>query len=227
MSADILVLRPQPGADETAARAAALRLRAAIAPLFMVRPLEWTAPCGPFDAVMLTSANAARHAGGGLTPFLALPCYAVGAATAHAAEAVGFTHIHVGPADGAALVAQMVRDGIGAVLHPCGADHIALTDPEMRIADVPVYVADPVTSLPSEADAALADGAMALLHSPRAAAVFAALVGPRGADIRLVAISDAAARAAGTGWASVAVAPRPRDEALLELAAKLCQSDGA
>lgn len=227
MSADILVLRPQPGANETAARAAAIGLRAVVAPLFSIRPLAWTAPCGPFDAAMLTSANAARHAGGGLTPFLDLPCYAVGPATARAAEAIGFPSIHIGAADGAALVAQMARDGIHAALHPCGADHIALTDAHVRIADVPVYAADPATALPPEADGAFADGALVLLHSPRAASLFAALAGPRRSDIRIVAISDAAARAAGAGWASVAVASRPRDEALLELAAKLCQTGAA
>ena len=55
-------------------------------------------------------------------------------------------------------------------------------------------------------------GAAALLHSPRAAALFAALIDDARigrADIRLVAISPAAAAAAGPGWRSVAVAPAP------------------
>ncbi len=40
----LLVLRPQPGADETAARARALGLEPVVAPLFSVRPLHWTPP---------------------------------------------------------------------------------------------------------------------------------------------------------------------------------------
>ncbi len=81
----ILVLRPQPGADETAARARDLGLEPVVAPLFTVRPLAWTAPDpAAFDAVMLTSASAARQASEGLAPFKQLPCYAVGEATAAA-----------------------------------------------------------------------------------------------------------------------------------------------
>lgn len=227
MSGSVLVLRPQPGADETAARARIMGLAATVAPLFAIRPLRWTMPDEPVDAVMLTSANGARCGGDGLTPCLGRPCYAVGDATARAAREAGFADIRTGPADGAALLAQMLGDGIAAALHPCGADHIALSDPHVRIIDLPVYVAEPAGALSPSAAAALNHGALALLHSPRAAALFATLVGPERACIRLAAISEATARAAGDGWASVEVASRPRDEALLELAVKLCQSDRA
>ena len=79
MNGLVLILRPQPGADETAARARALGLDPVVAPLFTVRPLAWQAPNpADFDAVMLTSANAARFGGDALTPFLGLPCYCGG-----------------------------------------------------------------------------------------------------------------------------------------------------
>ena len=59
----MLILRPQPGADETAARARTLGLEPVVAPLFTIRPLAWEPPDpAEFDAVLLTSANAARHA---------------------------------------------------------------------------------------------------------------------------------------------------------------------
>ena len=45
------------------------------------------------------------------------------------------------------------------------------------------------------------------------------------ATVRLAAISPAAAEAAGEGWKSLSVADMPRDHALLELAASLCQTD--
>lgn len=216
----VLILRPQPGADETAARARALGLTPVVAPLFAVRPLAWTPPDpGDFDAVMLTSASAARQAAAGLTQFQGLPCYAVGEATAAAAAEAGFADIRVGPDDGAALLLMMAEDGARSVFHACGADHVALGHHAIAITRVPVYAADAVDRLPADTE-----GALALLHSPRAAALFARLAGDR-SQVAIAAISARTARAAGTGWKSVAVAPRPRDDALLELAAKLCQSE--
>ena len=226
MSADILILRPQPGADETAARACALDLRPAIAPLFTIRPLAWQAPPGRFDAVMLTSANAARH-GGGLAPYLPMPCYAVGAATADAARAAGFARIAVGASDGDALAARMAADGVRSVLWLSGADRTALAETAIRIVPVAVYAADPVARLPAEAQKALSGGAIVLLHSARAAARFAELAADKRAGTRIAALSGKVARAAGGGWAGIAVADRPRDDALLELAAKLCQTGPA
>lgn len=219
MSAKVLILRPQPGAGETAARARALGLEPVVAPLFAVRPLAWSAPDpAGFDAVLLTSAHAARHGGDGLTPFLGLPCYAVGERTAEAARAAGFADIRTGPSDGAALAAMAEAEGVGSAIHLGGRDHVALDRPAAT--QVAVYAADPVDRLPAEAEDALV-----LLHSPRAARLFARLAGGRRAAIRIAAISARAAEAAGDGWLSVAVAAAPRDEALLELAAKLCQTE--
>jgi uroporphyrinogen-III synthase len=220
----VVILRPQPGADETAARARALGLAAVIAPLFAVRPLAWTPPDpGNFDALMLTSASAARQAREGLASLTALPCYAVGEATAAAAKEAGFTDIRIGPDDGAALLPMMAEGGVRRVFHPCGADHLAFDHPALAIRRVAVYAADASDGLAADAAAALQAGAVALLHSPRAAGLFAALAGERG-RVSIAAISARTARAAGEGWRSVAISPEPRDQALLELAAKLCQT---
>jgi uroporphyrinogen-III synthase len=209
---DILILRPEPGASESAARADALGLRAAVAPLFTVTPVEWDPPePADFDALLLTSANAARHGGEGLRRYLHLPCYAVGEATAAAARAAGFTEVYVGPSDGAAALADIEGS---RVLHLCGRDHVAL-EREGLVRCV-VYASEPVAELPP------VDAHLALLHSPRAAAVFASLVEDK-SRIRIAAISAAAADAAGEGWLSKHIAEAPRDAALLELAAKLCK----
>jgi uroporphyrinogen-III synthase len=214
----ILILRPQPGAGETAARARALGLEPLVTPLFSVRPLAWTPPDpAPFDAVMLTSASAARQAADGLAPFKTMPCYAVGEATAAAAGEAGFTDIRVGPDDGKALLLLMAEDGVRRAFHACGADHLALGHPGVAITRVPVYAAEAAARLPVPAEDMLA-----LLHSPRAASLFATLAGDK-SRIRIAAISARTARAAGEGWQSVSVASRPRDQALLELAAELCQ----
>lgn len=218
----LLILRPEPGASETAARARALGLEPVVSPLFEVRPLAWTAPDPDrFDAVMVTSANALRHCGPGLDRFRRLPCWAVGERSAEAARDAGFGEVHAGPGDGAALAAEMARAGVRRAFHPCGRDRADAEAPGLKVAHLPVYAAEPAGRL-----AADPHGAVALLHSPRAAARFAGLV-PRGrARVTLAAISEAAAAAAGPGWERVAVAARPREDALLALAAALCKNGG-
>lgn len=223
----LVILRPQPGAGRTAARAAALGLDPVVAPMFTVQPLGWTPP-DPVghDAILLTSANAASLAGGGVTSLLALPCYAVGEATADAAAAAGFDDVRVGPSDAAALLRLMTDDGVRRALHLSGRDHMPTVAPEI-ITRIAVYAADPVEAFSTEADAALRSGAVTVLHSPRAAAHFAALVDRAGLErdtLDLATISLAAADAAGEGWHSKQAAGRPRDDALLELAAKLCKT---
>lgn len=229
MSAGVLILRPMPGAKASAARARALGLEAVTAPLFRLRALSWTPPDPEsVDAVLLTSANAARLAGDGLRPFFGLSLFAVGEATA--AAAAGFSRVHVGPGGGAALVEQVARAGLSRVLHPCGRDHVPLRHPRLAITRRPVYAAEEVDALPAAARAALVGGAVALLHSPRAASLFARLVDEAGlarGRMAIAAISAAAAAAAGPGWKSIAAAPRPRDAPLLELAARLCNKGAA
>ena len=217
----VLILRPQPGADETAARARALGLEPVVAPLFTVKPLPWDVPEGAFDAVLLTSANGARH--GWKHELANLPCYAVGEATAEAARQAGAPQVINGPSDGAAAVTLMAEAGVGRALHLCGRDHIPLSDPRLSIERAVVYASEAIATLPEATAAAVHDGAIVLLHSPRAAALFASPVGDR-TRIRIAAISAAAAQAAGPGWASVHVADSPRDHALLELAARLCKT---
>jgi uroporphyrinogen-III synthase len=219
----LLILRPQPGAARTAQRAAALGLQPVVAPLFAVAPLHWDAPePSGYDALLLTSANAARFGG---RRFTALPVYAVGEATAAAARDAGYGDVRVGPSDGAAAAAMMGANGVTRALHLCGRDHVSLSAPGVTIDRRCVYAAEPVSALPEAARQALAAGAVVLLHSARAADRLAALVAEREA-VRIAAISAAAAAAAGEGWAAKAVAAAPRDEALLELAAQLCQNGG-
>lgn len=222
----VLVLRPQPGADATAARAAALGLAATVAPLFTTIALPWAAPSpDAYDALMLTSANAVRLGGAQLASYRALPVFAVGEATAAAARAAGFANVRAGDTDIVALLALVAAAGVTRLLHLTGREHRDVGHPALTIHRVPVYAADAEAALPDPARAALAEGAVAMLHSPRAAACFAALVDDR-APIRIAAISAAAARAAGDGWAAVAVADKPNDDALLAAAARLCDQAG-
>jgi len=226
----LLILRPQPGADATAARAAAMGLEVIIASLFHLRPVQWQAPeASEVDSVLLTSANACRLGGEQIAGFANLPCYSVGEATADAARSAGFRRVRTGPGDGAAALRMMIEEGVERPLHLCGRDYIPLGD-DPRIVRRIVYAADEVPALPPPAVGAVRSGAVALVHSARAAAVFGKLVDCAGLDrsrTSLAAISDAAAATAGLGWRRVEISLRPRDQAVLELAAKLCKIGGS
>ena len=220
MKTRLLILRPQPGAAATAARAEALGFGSVVASLFTVAPVDWNAldPAG-FDAVMMTSANAARLGGAALGAYRALPLYAVGAATAAAAREAGFLDIRMGDRDAAALVERARDDGASRLLHLAGADHIALDAPALTRITVYAAVerADPLAGVTID------ETMIALLHSPRAAARLAELLPePARARLRIAAISPATARAAGDGWRAVAIAESPADPALLAAAAGLC-----
>ncbi len=219
----VLILRPQPGADQSARLARSLGLEPVVAPLFTVRPLAWEpVEAAGFDAVMMTSANAARYGGPGLAPLTLLPCYAVGQATAAAAREAGFERVTAGDGDAEDLIDFCVDDGVCNLLHLCGREHRPVERPGLRVERRIVYASDAAEALPAAARAALEGGAVALLHSPRAAALFRELVEARG-SVAIAAISAAAAQAAGDGWLAREAAPQPTDEALLELAAKLCK----
>ncbi|WP_380873487.1 hypothetical protein ACFB49_41780 [Sphingomonas sp. DBB INV C78] len=218
----VLVLRPEPGAAATAARATALRLEAVVAPLFVASAVPWQAEgAEAFDALMLTSANAVRLGGEQLARYRRLPVFAVGEATAAAARGAGFTDVRAGESDAVALLDMVAAAGHRRVLHFAGREHRDVKHPALHLTRTIVYAVDPVAALSDVARSALADGAVALLHSPRAAAHFATLVG-NGSAVRIAAISAAAASAAGEGWAAVAVAYHPDDAALLAAAARLC-----
>lgn len=216
----LLVLRPQPGAEATCARARAMGFEAIEAPLFGIVPIAWAMPAERIDAVMLTSANAARH--GGIAAPIGLPAFVVGAATAEAARGAGYRDVRDAAGDGAALLALVERERPGRLLHLVGRDHAPLDSATVAIVRRVVYAAEPVAALPATAAAALARDAIALLHSPRAAATFGALVDAAGiarASVRIAAISRAAA---GSGWRAQAIAATPDDDALLAAAAELC-----
>lgn len=225
--ARVLVTRPQPGADTTAERLSALGHDVRTAPLFTVHSLQWSPPGEVIDALMVTSANAMRLSGPLLEAWRALPCYAVGEATAKAAAERGFTRIIVGDGDASALAAQMAADGVGVALHLAGREHRAVAGGALRIVTRTVYAADPVGRLGADVESALSAGTVdrVLLYSARAAGAFAALMDGAGIDrggVALGAMSDRVADAAGEGWRGIAVAPAPVEDQLFAACGLLC-----
>jgi uroporphyrinogen-III synthase len=213
----VLVLRPEPGASATVARATGRGLDAIAIPLFEIEPVEWRAPDpSGFDALLLTSANAIRFGGEQLSTLRGLAVHAVGAATADAAREAGFDIASTGDSGVDRLLGSI--DPQLELLHLAGADRKAPLQPRQRIASVTVYRSKPR----GDVDLTAARGSVAMVHSPRAAGRFAELIGHEKGSVTIAAISGDAADAAGSGWAAVEIADVPTDEALLALTERLC-----
>ena len=210
----VIILRPEPGASATLARASAAGIEAVAIPLFEIAPVEWIVPdVAAVDALLLTSGNAARQGGAALEALRDLPTYCVGEATAVAARAAGLNVVGIGPAGAAALIDQ-VPAGL-RLLHLAGVDH----QPIAGVTEIAVYdsrAIDPPPMLDRMA------GGVAMVHSARAGQRLAELVSDRG-EIAIAAISQAAADACGSGWRRVEAIEAPTDDALLALASALCQ----
>ena len=238
----VLVLRPAPGNAETVARLAAIGVAAVAIPLFRVEPQPWAVPDpDAFDALLLTSANAVRHAGPGLAALRHLPTWCVGPATAAAARSAGLCVVHSSGGDGGGegggdgggnlrdLVAAMSATANSATgmhaarpLWLCGQHRTAIDQPEASlITPLAVYT---TTNLLFPPDAT-APPCIAMLHSTRAARRFAEVVAMR-SGIAIVAISAAVGRAAGSGWHSLSIADHPHDCEMVAIARNLCHVVG-
>ena len=212
----LVVLRPEPGASRTAAKAEAMGLQVKLIPLFAVVPLVWSAPDpAEFDGLILTSANAVRHGGEELAKLKGLPVYAVGQATAALARAAGFDVVSAGVGGSRDMALPEGK----RLLHLTGVDHHEVG----AATAIAIYEARPVDD--PEGIAGLPDSVIAV-HSARAGRRLAELVDGR-RQLRRAAISRAAADACGSGWKLVEAAFQPNDAALLALAARLCESPGS
>jgi uroporphyrinogen-III synthase len=222
----LIVIRPQPGADATAAAAAALGLTAHVFPLFAIEAVSWE-PLDPseFDALLIGSANAVRHAGPALAKFRDKPVYAVGQATAAAAREAGLTIAALGSGGLEPVLAAVT--GHARILRLAGRERVALRPPPgVVMTERVVYASNPL-ALPGELAKRLRSPAVVLLHSAAAAEHFARecerLALDR-ANLALVTIGARVTAACGTGWAALATAATPDDAALLAQARQLCQN---
>ncbi|MBA4752957.1 MAG: uroporphyrinogen-III synthase [Sphingopyxis sp.] len=211
----LIVTRPEPGNAATVERARAMGFDVRAIPLFAARAIYWIPPDpGDFDALLLTSAFAPRLAGAGLVGLASLPVHAVGAATARAAEAAGLTVAKTGSSGAQRLLDDMTSENIRHILWLCGRDRSDFNPRGAAIAALPCYAVDPAP-IPAGWDALVAAPAILLAHSARGAQRISELVGDARARLSLVAISPAAAAAAGDGWRDLAIAEHPDDAAML------------
>ncbi len=123
----LLVTRPEPDAERTAAVLRARGHEVLVSPLLRIEPLvEAAIAPGPFAALLVTSANAAPAIAGHarFAQLRALPAFAVGDRSAAAMRAVGFADVTSAQGDVgdlAAFAASRIKPG-AALLYLAGAD---------------------------------------------------------------------------------------------------------
>jgi len=101
----VLVTRPIEDGAKTVERLKNKGVDAVLAPVTTITPTGQTPPSTPFDAVLISSANAIRHLSEeARTRLLNVPLFCVGEKTASVARAAGFTSVTTGTGDGRALV---------------------------------------------------------------------------------------------------------------------------
>lgn len=223
----ILITRPEPGAQQTLARLAALGRHGLCAPMLSIAPRQMRAPRAA-QAVLVTSANAVPALPDALR---GTPLFAVGDATAERARQAGFGPVTSAGKDAealAALVAGHCRPAQGPLLLASGAGQGMSLAADLRARGFAVlrrvaYAAQPVGELPEAALVALQRGEVrvAMFFSPATARAFAACI--RGetrliAGVEALAISPLTARALSPlPWRRIRVASHPNQDELVAL----------
>jgi uroporphyrinogen-III synthase len=225
--AKVWITRAQPGADETASRLTDLGFAPVVVPLLEARPLGRD----PIDltditALAFTSARGVE-ALATRTPVRDLPVFAVGAATAQAARAAGFTQVTAGDGDVEALADLIAEQSsrAGALLHAAAAQPAGDLVGDLTRRGLParaLAVYETVETDPAAILAHLPQLTAALVHSPRAGRALAAFLADRPTpNLRLLALSPAVAQPlAAVKCAGIAVAPFPNEASLLKLLSK-------
>jgi uroporphyrinogen-III synthase len=236
----VLVTRPHPDGEATAAGLRAKGLDVLLAPMLRFEPVAFHDDMDArYGAVIVTSANALR----GIEPHLAgsrllkLPLFAVGEHTASAARRAGFGHVIPAHGDATSLRDLMLASvkakalkKASTLLYLAGADLARdlageLGERGFSVVTSTTYRMNPVASLPHEVcDAFAANRIEAVLHySRRSARAFLDATRTAGVEISALAIpqcciSDAVALIVrDAGATQVMVARSPDENALFEV----------
>ena len=230
----LLLTRPEPDAQRTAAALRTQGHDVIIAPLLRIVPVaEVQIGAGRWAAVLITSANAAHAvaAHARVAPLRALPVFAVGRRSADAMAAAGFAGVI--SADGnvsdlARLVAARMQPA-APLLYLAGEDRSGDLAGDLRargfaVETIIIYRAIAATGLPPAAADALASGIAGVLHfSRRSAEAYvdaARTVGMLANALKPVHFclsAQVAEPLAQAGAADIRVAERPNEAALAAL----------
>jgi uroporphyrinogen-III synthase len=230
----LLVTRPEPDGERTAAELRARGHEVLLAPLLRIEPLgDAELGTGPWAGILLTSANGARAIAahrrrGELT---SIPVLAVGAASADAARLAGFTQVESAEGDGADLVRRAAKRFSGRrepLLYLAGEDRARdmaadLAAHGLAVQTVVIYRARKEAGFPAAVRAALQAGEVdGVVHFSRrsvesyldcAAPLLSAALQP----VHYCLSSRAAEPLRGAGAKTLHVAARPDEAALLAL----------
>ena len=232
----LLVTRPEPEGEETAARLRARGHEVLVAPLLRIEAAtDAELGAGPWSGIVMTSRNAARAIGQHPrhAELRGLPVFAVGRRTAEAARAVGFSDVLSADGDADDLVRLILarRAAIGGrLLYLAGADRAADVAGQLRegglSADtVVIYRAVAALDLPDSVRTALAAGSLdGVLHLSRrstetylACALRAGLRDEALSPTNYCLSAQVAEPLIAAGARNVAVAARPDEAALFGL----------
>jgi uroporphyrinogen-III synthase len=227
----LLVTRPESDGERTAAVLRARGHDVMVAPLLRTESVAFELPDGPFGAVVMTSANAARAIARHpqRARLCALPAFTVGRHTAEAARAAGFSDVRSADGDQRTLV-ELLRAQAGdrPLLYLAGADRAGdLAAAGLRVSTVVAYRALKPERFPPDVVAALTQGSLdGVLHFSRRSAE-AYLDCAAGAGIRARALAPShyclspqvAEPLAAAGAVAVWIAARPEEAALVDLVA--------
>jgi len=219
----IIVTRPAPDAAPFAAMLREAGVEPVLSPVMEIVRKPGPAPTG-YDAVAFTSANGAR-AFAEASDDRAVPVFAVGAATADEARALGFADVRVADGDVEALARLIGSVAPKRTLHVAGADRagdlVALLAAQGLSAErVTFYEARPIPGMTDAARAAFVEGAGVALFSPRSAVLFKAQAAAAGFTPPFLAtawcLSEAVADAAAD-FSQRRVAPAATAQSLVAL----------
>jgi uroporphyrinogen-III synthase len=232
----LLLTRPRPEAERTAAALRAMGHEPVFAPVLEIEPVANAAiGPGPYAAILMTSGNAARaivvHSQ--LQALVALDCFAVGPQTAEAARKTGFSRVVSANGDGgdlARLIGQKIADSSRPLLYLAGNDRARdmaaeLAPHGLRLDTVVVYRARAATGFARDIVTALKAGQLdgVLHYSRRSTAIFVDCVRAAGAEAAAAHLTHfcLSARAseplAAINAASIMVAENPDESAMLAL----------
>ena len=236
----ILVTRPHPDDEATAAGLRARGFEVLLAPMLRFEPVAFSDDEEMrYGAVIVTSANALRGIERALkgNKLLKLPLFAVGEHTAAAARGIGFETVVSAKGDAAGLrdlvlasVKAKALKKTSPLLYLAGADLARdlageLGERGFTVVTQTTYRMVPLSSLPLEAcDAFAANRVEAVLHySRRSARAFLESVRAAGVEISALAIPQCCISAAvaaivrDAGAPQVMIAASPDENALFEL----------
>jgi uroporphyrinogen-III synthase len=236
----ILVTRPHPDGETTAAGLRAKGFEVLLAPMLRFEPAAFHDDADAhYGAVIVTSANALRGIESQLrgNPLLKLPLFAVGEHTADAARNIGFQYVISAAGDAAGLREKVLASvkakalkKANPLLYLAGADLARdlageLGERGFTVVTQTTYRMVPLAGLPNEAaDAFAASRIEAVLHySRRSARAFLEAVRAAGVEISALSVPQCCISAAvasvirDAGATQVLVAATPDENALFAL----------